>query len=215
MPHGGSGGDEDEDGGFSSDGSVKDFDGGDGDGGSGFDAGDTALTDCRDVDAVPPGTDPDPNVLANVVTTPADLAVTRASATWDASCAQPTLRVTVSDGTCPNGDGHELTFYLPAADVEERTLTIGQNVIMEDAAGHIRVRYTRPGRLEPSGQWGTCSGASGTLDIIGQLELIQGRTLQGNFVLDLTRCDDGEPSVQQVEGSFNVTVPASLDDICP
>jgi len=205
---GGTGGDDDDDSG------VNDEDGGGGTGGTG---GSMEIgSRCRDVDVVPPGIDPDPENLANVVTSPIDLAVSRAEAAWEEGCVQPSLRVTVSDGNCPDGDGHQLTFFLPADGVEESTLFMGQNVIMpEPAAGFIRVRYTRPSRLEPSGVWGTCSGSSGTLDIIGDLELIQGRVLQANYTLDLTRCDDGEDSIQQVTGSFHIEVPASLSEVCP
>jgi hypothetical protein len=209
IPVGGSGGSDEDSG-------LNDEDGGGGTGGASGNSGMDMGSRCRDVDAVPPGTDPDPEMLANVVTLPTDLVVTRAEAAWEEGCIQPSLRVTVSSGNCPDGDGHQLTFFLPADGVEESTLFIGQNLIMpEPAAGSIRVRYTRPTRIDPSGVWGTCAGSDGTLDIIGDLELIQGRILQASYILDLTRCDDGEESVQEVTGSFHVEVPASLSAVCP
>jgi hypothetical protein len=207
IPMGGNDGDDDA--------GEQDEDGGGGTGGSAGGGSDMGVR-CLDVDPVPPGTDPDPNMLANIVTMPTDLQVERAEAAWEEGCVQPSLRVTLSSGNCPDGDGHQLTFFLPADGVEESTLLMGQNLIMpEPAAGFIRVRYTRPTRLEPNGVWGTCNGASGTLDIVGELELIQGRILQGNYTLDLTRCDGGEDSVQLVTGAFRVVVPASLSAVCP
>jgi hypothetical protein len=216
VPSGGSGGS----GGDQEDGGRDDEDGGGETGGTsgngGIGGGMDMGSRCRDVDPLPPGTDPDPVMLANAVTMPIDLEVTRAEAAWEEGCVQPSLRVTVSDGSCPDGDGHQLTFFLPADGVEESTLFIGQNLIVpEPAAGVIRVRYTRPNRIDPSGVWGTCAGSHGTLDIVGELELIQGRILQANYTLDLTPCDDGDESVQQVMGSFRVEIPASLSQVCP
>jgi hypothetical protein len=183
------------------------------------DAGDSgspaAPTRCHNVEPVPPATDPDPSMNFNMVTAPSDLTVTRAAATWDVNCMDPTLRVSLSSGSCPNGDGHEVTFFVPAEGVEDSTVVLGQNVIMTDSPGRIRVRYTRPGRVNPDGEWGSCDGVVGTLDLIRQLDLIEGRRLEGDFQIDLTRCDDGAPSIQVLEGSFNVEIPASLEDICP
>lgn len=218
FPMGARGGSDDEDGG-------SDEDGGAGSGGNGgmggtggaggADAGDMGSR-CLDVDPVPIGTDPDPEMLYSTVTTPTDLVVTRAEAAWEIGCGQPTLRVSVSSGRCPTGDGHDISFFIPANGIEDGTVVLGQNLIMEESApGMIRVRYTRPTRLEPNGQWGTCEDAGGTLDFIGELELVQDRKLQGSFTIDLTRCDDGQESVQPIQGSFNVEIPATLDDICP
>jgi hypothetical protein len=211
VPMGGRGGDDEDAG------PQDDEDGGAGTGGNagtGGTGGSDMGSRCRDVDPVPPGTDPDPGMVDNVVTLPDDLAVTRASAAWEDGCIQPSLRVTISDGNCPDGDGHQVTFFLPAN--EDNPLLIGQNLVTaEPSASNIRVRYTRPTNSEPSGVWGTCSGANGTLDIIGELEFIAGREVQGSFILDLTRCDGGEDSVQQMTGSFRVEIPASLSDVCP
>jgi hypothetical protein len=204
------------------DGDGDDEDGGedvDPDSGQIADAGDSGgpegPTRCRSVDPVPPGTDPDPNMNFNMLTMPGDLEVTRASATWEVNCTDPTLLITLSSGSCPDGDGHEITFFVPAEGIEDSTVVLGQNLIMKDAPGRIRVRYTRPGRVDPSGEWGSCDAVVGTLDLVRQLDLIKGRRLEGNFLIDLTRCDAGAPSVQTVEGSFNVEIPASLKDICP
>jgi hypothetical protein len=143
------------------------------------------------------------------------LSVTRSEAAWLEGCVQPILRITLSDGDCPNGEGHELTFFLPADGVENSNLVIGQNLIMEETLTSIRVRYARPGRKPPSGVWGTCEDASGFLDIVPPLQLMEGRLVQGNFMLDLTRCDDGTPSTQIVNGSFSAELPAGLGDVCP
>lgn len=172
---------------------------------------------CRNVMPAPrEGADPDPSMVYNGVATPLDFDVTRTISAWEEGCAAPTLRVTLSDGGCPPGNGHELTFFIPVdGGAEGSSLVIGQNVIREEPApGYIRVRYTRPTRLSPNGTWGTCEGASGTLDVIGDIQLIRGRRLQANYSLDLTRCDEGRSSVQIIEGQLNVEIPASLSDIC-
>ena len=185
---------------------------GDGDG----DGEDLAIL-CDDVEPAPvDGADRDPGRIYNGVSLPLDLRTTRAEAAWEAGCADPMLRITISDGGCSEGNGHELTFWVPAAGVENGSIVIGQNTIAEEpTAGSIRVRYTRPTRLTPNGVWGTCEDASGTLDIIGELSLRGGRHVQATFLLDLTRCDDGEASTQPVNGEFNVELPASLVEVCP
>lgn len=176
---------------------------------------------CDDVEPAPLDTgEPDPNAeIRNGVVVPEDFIVTRAQAVWEAGCTLPTLRVTISDGDCPVGEGHELTFYVPADGVDNSTVVIGQNVIMEEssaAAGNIRVRYMRPSRFIDDGEWGTCQGVSGTLDIIGELELDNGSHLQASFTLELTRCDGERPETNQtVNGTFNVELPEGLDEVCP
>jgi hypothetical protein len=184
---------------------------------SGRDPGDAGgPSSCDDFEAIPPGTDPDPDMNFNMIEEPTDFAVTRASATWDVrDCNDATLVVTLSTGNCPDGDGHKLTFLVPAEGVKDGTVVLGRNSIEEDASGLIHVRYTRPTRVSPNGEWGTCSGADGRLNLIRNLDLIKGRTLEGDFLMDLTRCDDGAPSIQTVKGQFNVEVPATLDDLCP
>jgi hypothetical protein len=172
-----------------------------------------------DVEPAPLDTgEPDPNAeIRNGVVVPEDFIVTRAQAVWEADCTLPTLRVTISDGDCPVGEGHELTFRITVDGVDNNTVVIGQNVIMEEsAAGSIRVRYTRPSRFSDDGVWGTCQDARGTLDIIGELELDNGSHLQGSFTLDLTRCDGERPeTIQTVNGTFNVELPEALDEVCP
>jgi hypothetical protein len=173
---------------------------------------------CRDVDPAPLDVaDRDPNMGYNGVSTPTDFIVTRSEAAWLESCALPTLRVTISDGHCPRGDGHELTFFIPADGVEDSNVVIGQNLIMEETIGltSIRVRYTRPVRRQPDGVWGTCEDASGTLDIVPPLELEKDKLLRGNFTLDLTPCDEADPSLQIVMGSFSAQLPESLLEVCP
>lgn len=193
-----------------------------GSGGSGEDDEDGGIpsTDlallCRDVDPAPLDVaDRDPSMVYNGVFTPTDFEVTRSEAAWLEGCAQPILRVTLTDGGCPNGDGHELTFLIPADGVEESNVVIGQNLIKEESGfNSIRVRYTRPLRRQPDGVWGTCEDATGTLDIVGPLQLEKGKLLQGNFTMDLTPCDDGDESVQTLMGSFSAEIPESLDVVC-
>lgn len=201
-------GDGDEDGGGQMD-TDSGADAGPGDAGAG-------PMSCDDFEAIPPGIDPNPDMNFNAIEQPTDFAATRASATWDIdNCSDPMLVVALSSGNCPDGDGHEIIFYVPAEGIEDGTVVLGNNPIAEDAPGKIRVRYTRPTRVTPNGQWGTCDGASGTLDLLRNIDLIQGRKLEANFLLELTRCDDGTPSVQTVEGQFNVEIPASIDKLCP
>jgi hypothetical protein len=184
------------------------------DSGRDFDAG--GPSSCEDFEAIPPETDPDPDMNYNMINEPTDFAITRASAAWAVrDCNDPTLVVTLSSGNCPDGDGHQIAFFVPAEGIEDRKVVLGNNPITEDSPGEISVRYTRPRRLTPNGQWGTCKSASGTLDLIRNIDLISGRKLEGDFLLELTRCDDGAPSIQTVEGQFNVEIPATIDDLCP
>ena len=193
---------------------------------AGLDASDDAGLDgsvmgsvwCADVEPAPLDVgEPDPDAeIGNGVSAPVDLVITRAETLWEVGCAVPTLKVTLSDGGCPVGEGHELTFFIPARGTSN-SLVIGQNVIREELEpGHIRARYTRPSRFSDDGVWGTCEGAAGTLDVIGEIDLDEGSILQASFMLELTRCDGESPdTIQIVNGTFSIEIPESLDEVCP
>lgn len=196
---------------FRRDSGMTDDDAGDErDGGAGND-------ECANVEPAPLGSvEPPPGEFYNTVLAPTDFAVTRVVVGWEASCAQPTIHVVLSDGRCADGDGHELTFLIPADGIENGTVVLGQNLITpEPASGTIRVRYARPDDLAPNGEWGTCDGAAGNVDFVDQLETTNGSQLEGRFQLELTRCDTGESNVQTLQGTFSVTLEDGLEDVCP
>jgi hypothetical protein len=186
---------------------------------AGSDSGTSALAlVCDDFLPIPPGSvDPVPGVYINRASSPADFEVTRTVVAWESSCMQPTIRITLSDGDCPEGDGHALTFIVPAAGIDNGDVLLGQNVVTGNpGSNNISVRYTRPDSLdlEPHGEWGSCAGASGTIELRGELQTDDDSAFVGQFQLELTRCDGGEESVQQLIGEFGVELPAGLLDVC-
>jgi hypothetical protein len=162
------------------------------------------------VEDAPPGT------FYNAIETPSDLEVTRVVSTWEVGCAQPTLRIVLSDGECPDGQGHELVFLLGVEEIESGVLAMGQNPLMEEPAVQgLSLRYRRPGRLSPTGQWGTCAGVEGSVDLLGPLRLERGEVLQSRFFMDLTACDGSANGPQAIAGTFEVTLRRGLQDACP
>jgi hypothetical protein len=80
----------------------------------------------------------------------------------------------------------------------------------------VRIRYVRPDRLMPAGEWGTCAGVTGIIDLFGDEPNTTLRsTLEGTFTLELAACDDSEAPPQTVSGTFDVTLRRSLADYCP
>jgi hypothetical protein len=167
------------------------------------------------------GEDTAPGKFINAITMPTDFAVSRVLTTWEESCAQPTVRVEMSDGACPKGKGHALVFRFDAGAIAAHTIKIGLNSIVSDPGSDgIPIRYTRPLGLDPSGTWGTCSDAAGpqidgTLDLIGTVDTKRGTTLEGRFDLDLGPCDGSAEPKQMVSGTFSALLRRGLKDVCP
>jgi hypothetical protein len=190
----------------------------DGGGGAGGSTGMVLKSECIDFDPAPYG-ETMVGDLNNAIGKPADFVVTRAVATWDDGCDRPTILIVLSDGMCPRGDGHELTFFLDAQGIEDGTIIRGMNNILpEDGdSGGVRVRYNRPMDLEPAGSWGSCTGADGSFGVVakdGDLDANDLANIQARFELTLTACDGMADGVQNVLGSFNIDMRRSLDDVC-
>jgi hypothetical protein len=180
--------------------------------------GSALAVECQDVPPVKfTGEDMPAGQFLNAVTAPADFVATRVVGTWEPGCAQPTFRVAMSDGACPRGHGHELTFLFDAQAIADGALGVGLNTLMPDGGpSRISVRYVRPKGLVPSGAWGTCSdSSSGTLDLVGVVETRAGSMLQGRFELELAACDSAATGVQMLSGTFNVMLRRGLTDVCP
>jgi hypothetical protein len=167
------------------------------------------------------GEDTPAGKFVNAITMPTDFSVSRVLTTWEASCAQPTVRVEMSDGACPMGKGHTLVFRFDASAIAAHTIKIGLNAIVSDPGSDgIPIRYTRPLGLAPNGTWGTCADAAGpqpdgTLDLIGVVDTKKGTTLEGRFDLDLGPCDGSAEPKQMVSGTFSALLRRGLTDVCP
>ena len=192
-------------------------DGGKADGGSKGLAG----TECVDV---PPttfmGEDTPMGQFFNAISSPADFSVTRVKTSWDKDCTTPTIRIEMSDGSCPSGSGHALVFSLDADSIKNSAIRLGQNSIADAAepdggAAGIEVRYVRPLRLNPHGTWGSCGAASGTVDLIGDLDTIAGTMLNGRFDMELASCDMTPQPLQTLVGSFSVVLRQGESEACP
>ena len=187
---------------------VKDAGGGldDEDGG-----GDPLGVECARVPAAPFGETVTEDYF-NSIGSPRDFAVTRVVGTWDNGCKTPTVKIVLSNGRCPDGDGHELTFFLAIDSLLE-----GENTLVPEPDGEVvRVRYTRPKSIEPSGTWGSCPGSNGTFNIKGPLDPEDPGNLQAMFQLELTKCDGSSATgTQMVTGRLNVTMRRTVKDVCP
>jgi hypothetical protein len=167
------------------------------------------------------GEDTPAGKFVNAITMPADFSVSRVLTTWEKDCAQPTVRVEMTDGACPNGKDHSLVFRFDANAIAAHTIKIGLNSIVSDpGSGGIPISYVRPISLAPSGTWGTCPDAAGpqpdgTLDLIGVVDTKAGTTLEGRFDLDLGPCDGSAEPKQMVAGTFSALLRRGLKDVCP
>ena len=100
--------------------------------------------------------------------------------------------------------------------IRDGTLGLGLHDIVPDSSGGpIRVRYIRPARFAPQGEWGSCDGVTGTFNIAGMPGTRRYDQLQAQFEMKLTPCDGSDLEPQTVQGTFNVVLRRSLDTVCP
>jgi hypothetical protein len=150
------------------------------------------------------------------IESPADFALTRQQELWSTACTNPRLTLEFSDGYCPNGRGHSLSFSFGYRELVDGTLHSGNNAVRSEAESpELVVRYQRPAGLTPSGTWGTCEGASGTLIFYGEPTPMVGASMQARFALTLTPCDGSGAAPQIVEGAFNLVLVSSINKACP
>jgi hypothetical protein len=174
--------------------------------------------ECREVEVAPyAGIDPSTGRYTNATNEPSDLKVTRVLGTWEPACGRPTIRLEMSDGDCPDGDGHVLQFFFAAAAINTGTIVAGGSnaVVAETENPDLRVRYIRPSGLEPSGVWGNCDGPSGAIDLVEPIGTDAFDWFQGEFRLQLSPCDGSDNGIQQLDGSFDIQIRRGLDDVCP
>lgn len=177
--------------------------------------GDPLITECLNIDPAT-FTESETGDFNTAIAPPADLVITRVLATWDRGCSPPTILLELSGGECRKSDGHALQFYVDAQSIVDGTFGEGLNTIApEPSPSAVRVRYTRPERLEPEGTWGSCAGSNGTLSIRGMLDANKLREVQGMFQLELTPCDELAEGTQLINGTFNIEMKRSLEDVCP
>jgi len=179
--------------------------------------GGVLFEECRNVDAVPfIAEDTAGGEFVNAIAAPSDFSATRVVATWGTGCDPATIIIKLSNGRCPDGNGHELTFTLDASAIESGELVTGIHTIDPDAGeGPIRVRYVRPERSDPVGEWGSCAGASGTFSVRGNLTTEARTSMQALFELELSPCDGSMLPNQTVRGTFNVSLYRARTEVCP
>ena len=173
-------------------------------------------TECEEITPVPFIGEDVGDEYADAIAMPSDLLASRVVATWSGSCDPAAIKVEMSDGECPDGDGHALTFLLDALAIRDGTLGLGlHDVVPDSSGGPIRVRYIRPARFAPQGEWGSCDGVTGTFNIAGMPGTRKYNELQAQFEMKLTPCDGSDLAPQSVQGTFNVELRRSLDTVCP
>ncbi|MDH5674740.1 MAG: hypothetical protein OEZ06_21610 [Myxococcales bacterium] len=175
--------------------------------------------ECTSFDALPFAADERPadGGYYNGVYDPLDFPVSRAELSWVGNCDHPTLRLTLSEGRCPGGDEHALSFDFDADAITVGDgLHVGLNALTpEDPTSTIRIRYNRPRPLSPYGLWGGCEGFSGLLNMAGEVSTTARSRLQGQFQLDLAACDDSGNTNLNVEGTFDLPLRRGLTELCP
>jgi hypothetical protein len=185
------------------------------DAGSTPDAGEGPMPfECTRIDPVMYASDEIPSVTATSL--PLDFKVSRQVARFAGDCPNPSLLVELSNGICPNGQGHELEFWFPANLIADGAIGLGLNTIdAESATAGIRVRYTRPERYSAAGEYGNCDGSSGTLSFYDAPDVSRPMNLRATYELSLVPCDGKTNPMQRVVGFFDVRVRRDLAATCP
>jgi hypothetical protein len=177
------------------------------------DAGPTPAFSCERIEALTTTGEDAPNQTS--IALPPDFAVTRQAEVWSADCTVPTLTIQLSDGNCPGGGGHELDITLKVNDVEDGVIHGGNNPVFQEAdSDSITARYYRPGRIRPTGTWGTCANASGQLIFLEAPMLTAGATVQLRFELTLTDCTDAGQASEDVSGAINLKLRHDISEFC-
>lgn len=171
--------------------------------------------ECERIDAVSFRDDGTPAVTG--IAQPVDFKVTRQAATWRGDCEiDKTLAIELSDGSCPNGKGHELEILLSAFAIEDGQIALGSNLLNAEPDGRgLRVRYVRPEGMEPAGTWGSCAGSSGNIDFYEAPDVATPMELRARYRFELTSCDDTRNGPITVLGYFDLRVRRSLATVCP
>jgi hypothetical protein len=169
--------------------------------------------ECTRITAMTATSDELPTTTAT--TTPTDFAVTRQVGTWIGDCPLPAIAVELSNGACPNGQGHELEFWFASSAIEDGLIAAGLNFIEKDSVSGIRVRYTRPERSSAAGVYGNCNGAEGTITLYDAPDVTRAMDLRARYELSLPPCDDKLNPIQEVSGYFIVRIRRSLPTVCP
>jgi len=182
--------------------------------GSKPDAG-LVTSNCVRVRALTGDPEDTPSVTYNE--TPADFSVTRQAEQWTVSdCEHPKLTLALSDGLCPRGQGHELTFEFALNAIADGTIHAGNNQLLPDSeAIGLRVRYTRPSPLVPRGVWGSCADVAGQLIFLDEPQARAGAVLDARYELTLTACDGTAAEPQVLLGSFRHELRYGLSRFCP
>lgn len=185
------------------------------------DAGPLPLeVECDDVPVADfAGESPATGRYLNAVDDPEDFRVTRTLATWGPTCSPPTIVLVMSDGACPDGRGHELEFSFDATAIQSGLISTGQNNLESDSISKIlRVRYQRPRGLTPDGVWGTCSDVPPSMGLTirdTRLGVGYGARFEATFEMTLGSCDDSENAPLLIQGSFDMRLRRSIDEVCP
>jgi hypothetical protein len=176
--------------------------------------GGSPVTYCTRV-TVPAGGAED-NPIATFIDRPGDLTLTRQVERWTNDCKNLRLILEFSDGACPVGYGHSVTFSLDYQAILEGVIHGGNNLIGDDSeTPAIFVRYVRPARLTPRGTWGTCAGADGQVVFVEAPVPSAGNYLRARYQLNLSACDGVTVPAQFLEGAFDVLLRTSATDGCP
>lgn len=160
--------------------------------------------------------DPGEATLVTSTQSPEDFEVTRLSIGYSEDCIEPKVIIELSDGRCPDGDGHRLQFEFDATAVFDGQIPRGQiDLGTAVEARQIGVTYTRPSGLTPEGTFGTCATAEGLLGLTQQPGTARNSVYAGSYQLTLSACPGSSAPPQDVQGTFTGKLRVGLDTACP
>jgi hypothetical protein len=175
--------------------------------------GESPISFCTRV--TPPAASGADNPVGTYLTMPGDLTLTRQVERWNDDCSELRLILEFTDGACPTGLGHSLTFSFGYQDFLDGVIHGGNNAVGADAeTPAISVRYVRPNRLAKHGTWGTCEGAEGQIVFIEAPTPRAGNYVRARFQLSLSPCDGTTGDPYFLDGAFNLLMRTSATDVC-
>ena len=109
----------------------------------------------------------------------------------------------------------QLIFALSRDDIGTTIMATENLLETEPFDDALRVRFVVPLDATTTAQWGTCSGAAGTVTF-DDLGNVPGSELRATFSMTLTDCVEPiDEAPILVTGAFDLTLTESFDAICP
>lgn len=171
------------------------------------------LTRCESVVA---SSEPGEGFVNTSTQSPSDFSVTRVLQGYGDDCGEPKVVIELSDGRCPDGDGHQLRLEFDAAAIAAGEVPNGElDVLVAHADGQLDIQYKRPENLENPGTYGTCNVGTGTVALTEAPQVTRNAVYEGSYQLSLGPCGGTDGPTQLVVGTFSARLATDLTLHCP